>query len=99
MALTSLALLVSSINSDSTPGGGGPGGGLPGGGSPGGGETCVLIHKNFRRNRIKCRSELNSEGEIRYFEPVPSFSRIFPEGKIWRIRGEIPVLSQGRYKV
>ena len=31
------------------------------------GGMCVLLHKNLRRNRIECRSELNSEGKIRNF--------------------------------
>ena len=37
-------------------GGGGPGERRAGwgGGSSGGGGTCVLVHKNVRRNRVEC---------------------------------------------
>ena len=50
------------------PGGDGPGASGPGVGGPGEGRagqpwregTCVLIHKNVRRNRVECRFELNS---------------------------------------
>ena len=68
----------------------------------GGGRACSYIKKcvGIGSNAV---SELNTEGKSGIFFRIfserylifPSFSRIFPEGKIRRIGGGNPVLSQG----
>ena len=85
---------------------GGPGrdGGRDGsrGRAGGGGGTFVFLYKNVHRNRLECcfGAEYRGKNPVIFYlifseryRIFPSFSRIFAEGKIRRLRGENPVLS------